>query len=559
MKRNNFAKIFIPTHHSLLFSGLAILTVILFTAPSFVQQTQKLRQQEMQAYTDDPSAELSSLFGQITKLLRNVAPQIDESCPAEQIRFLRQKVFGQPILGELGIVTLNGQLICSSWHKFEPSLSVPMPPQKHRFSINSLVTTEYLQQPTLVIRYMTDFGYAVDALVPIISLSEYMSKRLKDSRHDIFLALIDTETSEPIWKSHPNPFSLQEQASDAYRAFKALYKGPYQFFPVSGRYHYEGEFDDGLKHSLYIRQIDAMPNLALLATKVVTNQETTFNANLLSMLAGYLFTFLALIPIINYSEHYYLDPKRRIQKGLNHHQFFNVYQPLIDTATNRVVSLEVLIRWQDPEKGLVMPNAFLPNVEAADLGVALTLYQIAEIKEELFPVINKYPEISIAINIDHQHLTDEAFINAMLQLAKDMPNIRVELTEHDVIDVEDLQILANLSKLNLAGIQVAVDDFGTGYSGVAYLNHFPINQLKIDRSFVSIIGVDSPHASVLEAVVALGKQLDLQLVAEGVETPVQAQRLKELDVYIHQGWLYARPMKVDDLEQHLNGSQPECG
>jgi sensor c-di-GMP phosphodiesterase-like protein len=544
-----------PSRHSLIASAKALLLIMALTLPIALQHNKQQQNASLKAITHQYTNELSTLFSHVINILKDAETHLDERCGSDQLLYLRQQVFDTPLLGAINVVTPKGELICSSWQKHTPSLSSMSPRRDQRLSLAGPIASLYLESSALLVRYTTTNDYEINAELPVNSLKKQLNNSLHSMPNKTLLtALVDAKSGVPLWSNAPYTLPLQgaePTTNDDELNYNLDTVDTAAPFPLTQLYHYEGPFDDGSYRSLYAAPITSMPDLALIVASSSTAAYGQFGLYVAPLFASYMSFFIVLALILNYSEHHSQSPKRRILQGLAKGEFYNVYQPLVDAVSGEIVAVEVLIRWADPDQGLIMPSVFLPDVERSDLEVALTLYQLNAIRDELLPVTQAHPNLCIAVNVSRKQLLDDACIQAMLTLAQEIPMLKVELTEHDVIDVNDAMILANLSRLSAAGIKIAVDDFGTGYCGMAYLNHFPINQLKIDRSFVSIIGTDSPNTLVLGAVIALGQKLGLELVAEGVELPFQAEHLSALGVDIHQGWLYAKPMKATVFKQHL--------
>jgi len=534
----------LPSRRSLALSVLVLMAVMAVTVPLMAQYGKRQQQQALKEYADRLAGELSNIFSQLEQALTVIAQRVDYRCTGEQLHLLRQQVFSLSMVAQIGVVTPNGLLVCSSWQKHTPGIAVMSPRHDRRFSLYGPASSDYLQEPALMVRYTTVDGGEINAQLPVSELRY----RLDGTFHggtgrDLLIALVDADSGVPLWTN--GRFTLPLQVNNPAGARESL-------FPLPDRYRYVGRFDDHSIRYLYATRIGGMPQLALLLAQASHEVWQPLRRYLPILLAGYGLFFIALVWLVNYTERLYLSPQRRIAQGLKQQQFFNVYQPLVDTSCGRITSVEVLIRWRDPRLGVLTPAVFLKEVEQADMAVELTLYQLVEIRRQLLPLLlESCPELGVAVNVSRKQLLDERCVQAMQQLVRVMPRLKVELTEHELIDVNDPQILANLSRLHEAGVQIALDDFGTGYSGMAYLKHFPIDQLKIDRSFVAVIGTDSPNSLVLEAVIALGRQLRLQLVAEGVETAAQAEHLRRLGVTLHQGWLYAKPLEARALRESL--------
>ena len=220
------------------------------------------------------------------------------------------------------------------------------------------------------------------------------------------------------------------------------------------------------------------------------------------------------------------------------------YQPIVHLGRREVVGLEALVRWRDPARGLVPPDSFIPHAERDGTIVDLGRWVVAEVCRQMRAWADAGIGVSVAVNASHAELNRADFADRFLRTCREhgVPpaDIVVEVTETAVARTEE-RVLANLALLRAAGAGVSIDDFGTGYSSLARLQGMPVTQLKIDRSFVAALD-EGAGGPVLSVIVALGAALGLDVVAEGIETPAQAEVLARLGVRHGQGYHFARPM-----------------
>ncbi|WP_323892551.1 EAL domain-containing protein [Aeromonas allosaccharophila] len=251
------------------------------------------------------------------------------------------------------------------------------------------------------------------------------------------------------------------------------------------------------------------------------------------------------------------SPAEELKRALIEEEFIPYLQPVVTGADELCRGCEVLMRWQHPKQGMISPDRFIPLAEDSGLIVPMTSLLMAQVRDHFAPHASKLPAgFHFGFNICASHCKDlsllidcRAFINAF----KDNPvKLVLELTERELIVADETtdQLFAELRQL---GVMIAIDDFGTGHSSLTYLQQFQVDALKIDQSFVGMIGSDALSSHIVENVIDLATRLGLQLVAEGVETQVQADYLQARHVDYLQGYLYGRPIPMKQFRQTLFG------
>jgi len=244
-----------------------------------------------------------------------------------------------------------------------------------------------------------------------------------------------------------------------------------------------------------------------------------------------------------------------LRRALDGDELQVYYQPQIDLKTNNIVSAEALIRWQHPEMGLIAPVDFLPIAKETGLMAAIDKWVMARACKQ-----NKswrdmgLPSIRIAVNMSDQLFHQEDLVQTVANILADadLPadGLELELTEA-VIMRNPEQAVNILNQLQEMGVKIAIDDFGTGYSSLGHLKHYPIQTIKIDRSFVSDLPHDSDDAAITEAILAMSNSLGLTVVAEGIETIEQHGFLKNLDCKLMQGFLFSQPLDAAKFHDML--------
>lgn len=242
-----------------------------------------------------------------------------------------------------------------------------------------------------------------------------------------------------------------------------------------------------------------------------------------------------------------------IRAGLRKHEFYLLYQPIIDLRTGACVGAEALLRWRRDD-GLAMgPDKFIPVAEETGLIQALTEHVLLLCAQDLGDLLKRHPGFHLGINLSPKDLKSLDTVARLRALQHDIgagpQQLMVEATERGLMDTE--RVRAVIRDIRALGIEVAVDDFGTGYSSLSYLGTFALDYLKIDKSFVDTLGTGAATSHVAMRIIDMAKDLNLKMIAEGVETEDQAALLRERGVQYAQGWLFGKPMPMPQLVQRL--------
>jgi diguanylate cyclase (GGDEF)-like protein/PAS domain S-box-containing protein len=251
-----------------------------------------------------------------------------------------------------------------------------------------------------------------------------------------------------------------------------------------------------------------------------------------------------------------LELRADLQRALENGQFDLHYQPIVKLADGRVAGMEALLRWRHPERGLVVPGDFIPFAEETGLIVPIGRWVLREACRQAIAVQrlwNEDPPLYMCVNLSVKQLQHSDVISdvhdALADSGLEPGLLTLEITESMLIDDPEIAVV-KLSELRSLGVRIAMDDFGTGYSSLSYLSRFPVDVIKMDRSFLRPEA--TPEAVDLSsAVVALGSSLALEVVAEGIELDAQLQRLRDLGCELGQGFHFAHPMESERMLDYL--------
>jgi EAL domain-containing protein (putative c-di-GMP-specific phosphodiesterase class I) len=250
-----------------------------------------------------------------------------------------------------------------------------------------------------------------------------------------------------------------------------------------------------------------------------------------------------------------LRTENELRRGIEQGELRVVYQPVVELEGGTVTAVEALVRWQHPERGLVDPVDFIPVAEESGLIGALGEWVLTTACRDGAAWQKRFqrPEpLLMCVNTSPRQLANVAFparvADIMDRNGLAPGSLALEITESVLMEEAHAPVTV-LASLREYGLRLMLDDFGTGYSSLAYLRRFPLDVLKIDRSFIAGLGRDDEDSAIVAAIVQMARTLGLTVVAEGVERPEQLERLRELDCELAQGRLIAQPMPAAELER----------
>ena len=251
-----------------------------------------------------------------------------------------------------------------------------------------------------------------------------------------------------------------------------------------------------------------------------------------------------------------------LRVALERQEFILHYQPIISLKTARIESFEALLRWQHPEKGLIFPGDFIAIAEETGLIVPIGEWVLREACQQLRTWQEKFPSAStvqIGVNLSSRQIKQFDFVDKLAKILADTglngQNLQLELTESMLMERGE-KTIELLGWIKAQNVQLSIDDFGTGYSSLSYLHRFPIDALKIDRSFVSAIDEEGKNGEIVKTIITLAHSLGIKAIAEGVETPHQLTHLRNLGCQAAQGYFFSKPVNVD-LAESIIATNPQ--
>src|ERR1041385_505962 len=250
---------------------------------------------------------------------------------------------------------------------------------------------------------------------------------------------------------------------------------------------------------------------------------------------------------------YLLQMENDLRRAIDREELRVYYQPIASLDSGQLAGFEALVRWQHPERGFINPSDFIPLAEDTGLIVPLGLWVLRKACQQLCQWQWQSPanrNLFMSVNLSSKQVSQPDLVSQIRSVLEetnvDPKHLKLELTESAVMHNADMAARL-LKRLKALGVQLSIDDFGTGYSSLGYLHKFPVNTLKIDRSFIGRIGEDSENIEIVRTIVSLAENMGMNVVAEGVETLSQLTQLRSLNCQYGQGYLFSRPVDADTV------------
>ena len=468
------------------------------------------------------------LYESSTTLLAELANDPGPHCSDAHIAKLREAMRNEGYVREIGVFA-EGRVSCLSSGATEMPLTVPPPAWQLSEGVGILPVTVSQGAgtgPRITLTYR-DHTLAVDQ-------SELL-EHMRSLDPDVSLALFHLDSDQPL----------------------AVF-GDSGVRDLRSRVSETGIFYDGLRFAVSVRSV-TYPIVAVVGDPSGPLERRWHeNAILLGVLAVLAGTMVAaLIVSVAWRR---LSPRSEIRYALRKSQITAVYQPVIELSTGRCVGAEALARWHRSDGTVVRPDAFIPFAEDNGLISLITDQMIGRVIEDMGDLLRQRRDFHVAINIAPQQLENDRIVGVLRRVVEESRleprQIVLEVTERSLMDGEAARGI--IGRLRAAGHAISIDDFGTGYSSLSYLQRFELDNLKIDRLFVEAIGADAATSGVVPHIIDMARTLNLTVIAEGVETEVQACFLRNRGVPYAQGWLFAKPLApaqfltyVDSNHSHL--------
>jgi EAL domain-containing protein (putative c-di-GMP-specific phosphodiesterase class I) len=263
--------------------------------------------------------------------------------------------------------------------------------------------------------------------------------------------------------------------------------------------------------------------------------------------------YAAIDPSMNERAWERLETETDLRRAIEREEFTVYYQPVVDLGTGKIIEVEALARWQHPRRGLLSPADFIPLAEQTGLILPIGQWVLSEAcrqarvwQDHLGSDLPLIVSVNLSARQFGQARISDTIAHVLAETGLQAHSLKLEITESVALDSSD-STLGTFQELKALGLQLAIDDFGTGYSALSYLKRYPVDTLKLDRSFVNGLGRDIEDTAIVHAVIAFARALNLRVIAEGIETAEQLNYLKSLGCDWGQGYYFSPPLPAEQL------------
>ena len=510
---------------SILVGTLAIGAPILIAVEESREQGFEVETDRVMSYAKDVLYRSDSTADQVARAVSKLQEvPTRKACSEASIAVMREVDLTSSYIQAFGHV-VGDRLVCSSLGR-EPLQLGPVDVVSARGpTIRTNVRFPFAANNTFMVIEQDGFGAVIHKDLPIDTTTH---------ERDVALAIFSLE--------HPTPLSARGKIN------------PQWLVRLGDRD--EVAFSDG-SHIVAVAKSKRYLTAAVAAMPVAYLQARTYEVAQRLVPIGVIAGIVLTLTIVQLAKIQLALPAA-IRSGLKRNEFYLLYQPIVDLGTRKWVGVEALIRWRRAADGTVGPDVFIPIAEQTGLIRRITARVLQLAVADIGDVFRQHPGFHLAFNLSQADLhsadTPRLLANFMHRTGAKPCNVIIEATERGFLQVEVAREITDA--IRAQGIGIAIDDFGTGYSGLSYLQSFDVDYLKIDKSFVEAIGTEAATSDVVSHIIEMAKSLQLEMIAEGVETEAQAQYLRDRGVRYAQGWLFGRPIPFTEVASHLQTNRP---
>jgi sensor c-di-GMP phosphodiesterase-like protein len=498
------------------------------------------------AYTNtvgDAEANLHSIAETIAADTSQLLDDIDQGlialsdlsfrCTTADVNAMNIMAYDIPEISELGLMRPDGKLVCTSWGPIKPPVEPEIPEPSHGFSLLGPIEIKLMDRFGLVAIRLREDGSSLGALIHPSILIGRLGADLGE--HGFVVLLRREDTHLFAWNGNVPEMEMVESESET----------------GDGSTQLRALFNDGIERTLFAVELEGYPGIySVAAASDAWILHDWIRIALILGAVGFgtsIFLIFLLLGMLRRR----LSLQGELERSLRRNEFEINYQPVVDLESGRCIGAEALISWIQPGGKVVRPDLFIPLAEDTGLIEPMTEWLMKQIRLEMEGLLADNRDLHIAINLSPVHFESEKILGTSSRIfgssAIQPDQLVYEITERGLIKEDNETARIVMKKLRGRSSRIALDDFGTGYSSLSYVSSFPLDYLKIDKSFVSAIGTDALMSGLVDSIIDMAKRLDLKIIAEGIETPGQDAYLGERGVDYGQGWYYSRAMPAMDF------------
>jgi sensor c-di-GMP phosphodiesterase-like protein len=491
----------------------------------------------LRTIAQDIAADTSQLLNDINQGLIALS-DLTYQCSADDVSAMNTMSYDIPGISEIGLISPDRKLVCTSWGPIRPPLKPELPPPQAGFRLLGPLEIRLMDRYGLIALRQREDGSEIIALIHPSVLIGRMGADLGEHGFAVLVRREDTHLY--AWEGNVPEMEMVASESvggDGSTQLRALFK-------------------DGVERTLFAVELDGFPgtySVGAAADEWILHDWQRMAVLLGAIGAG---TSALLVFLIIGILQRRLSLQGELERSLQKDEFEINYQPVIELRSGRCIGAEALICWRQPGGKRVRPDLFIPLAEDTGLIEPMTVWLMQKLRTEIGQLLQEDRSLHIAINLSPGHFESDRILQSSSSIFGNsaiLPEqIIYEITERGLIDDADGKARDIMQRLQNRKSGIALDDFGTGYSSLSYVETFPLDYLKIDKRFVDTVGVDALNAGMLDTIIDMAQRLGLRTIAEGVETSRQADYLLSRGVDYAQGWHYSRAMPAADFIEFVH-------
>ncbi|MFV1973351.1 MAG: EAL domain-containing protein [Thiohalobacterales bacterium] len=520
-------------------AGLAPVSIAIWLA---YQTTLSNAESSLRNIAQSIAADTSKMLQDVDEALVALSG-LSYDCTPDDIAALNTMAYDIPEISDIGLIRPDRKLVCTSWGVVDPPLEPDLPPPVQGFRLVGPLEIKLMQRYGLVALRQWPDGSEIGALIHPSVLIGHLGADLGEYG---FAVLIRREDNH-LFARKGNVPEMEMVAS--------------QTEAEEGATQLRAHFRDGIERTLVAVELEGYPGIY--SVTAASDSWILHDWIRMAMILGAigLGTSVILLLLVLTIMRRRLSLQGELQRSLQKNEFEVRYQPVMDLQASRCVGAEALINWAHPDGRQVRPDLFIPLAEDTGLIKPMTEWLMKQLRNEIAGLLAEDRSLHIAINLSPCHFENNRILKMSSQIFGNstiLPEqIIYEITERGLIKENSGIARDVMKRLRERKSHIALDDFGTGYSSLSYISSFPLDYLKIDKSFVESIGTDALTAGLVDSIIDMAKRLELRIIAEGVETREQADYLRQHGVDYAQGWYYSKSIPIEPFIEFVrayNGS-----